>query len=143
MIRLCPVTNNGWETSSESKTSHKEENAPSENENVEIHEDNAEVLRNDQVGSDGDKGQDHSLIQNTLSGVSHIFGMHEETDKESNKEEKIPSTLWKRHQPSPKEDTPSKELSQSSSEEDQPTNKALHDKAQQWARQLDTNFDAW
>ena len=38
----------------------------------------------------------------------------------------------------PQEDTPSKESSESSSEEEQPTNEAW-----QWARQLDTNFDAW
>ena len=38
---------------------------------------------------------------------------------------------------------PSKESSESSSEEEQPTDKALHDKAWQWAWQLDTNFNAW
>ena len=38
---------------------------------------------------------------------------------------------------------PSKESSESSSEEEQPTDKALHDKAWQRARQLDTNFDTW
>ena len=38
---------------------------------------------------------------------------------------------------------PSKDLSGSSPEEEQPTNKALHNKARQRARQLDTNFDAW
>ena len=38
---------------------------------------------------------------------------------------------------------PSKKSSESSSEEEQPTDKALHDKAQQQAWQLDTNFDAW
>ena len=69
--------------------------------------------------------------------------MHEETDAESDKEEKIQSAQRKWHQPSPKEDTPSKELSESSSEEEQPTDETLHDKAQQWAQQLDTNFDAW
>ena len=69
--------------------------------------------------------------------------MHEETDAESDKEEKIQSTWRKQHQPSPKEDTPSKESSESSSKEDQPTDEALHDKAWQWARQLDTNFDTW
>ena len=37
----------------------------------------------------------------------------------------------------------SKELSESSSKEEQPTDEALRDKAWQWARQLDTNFDAW
>ena len=69
--------------------------------------------------------------------------MHEETDAESDKEEKVQSTWWKQCQPSPKEDMPSKESSESSSEEDQPTNEALHDKAQQWAQQLDTNFNTW
>ena len=38
---------------------------------------------------------------------------------------------------------PSKESSESSSEEEQPTDEALHNKARQWAQQLDTNFDAW
>ena len=62
--------------------------------------------------------------------------MHKETDAESD-EEKIQSAQWKRRQPSPKES------SKSSSEEEQPTDEALHKKAWQWARQLDTNFDAW
>ena len=66
--------------------------------------------------------------------------MHEKTDAESDKEEKIQSARWKWCQPSPKEDMPSKESSESSSEEDQPANEALHDKAWQRARQLDTNF---
>ena len=69
--------------------------------------------------------------------------MHEDTVAESDNEEKIQSTQQKWHQPSPKEDTPSKELSESSSEEEQPTDEALRDKARQWAWQLDTNFDAW
>ena len=69
--------------------------------------------------------------------------MHEETDAESDKEEKIPSAQQKWCQSSPKEDTPSKESSKSSSEEEQPTDEALCDKAWQQARQLDTNFDAW
>ena len=38
---------------------------------------------------------------------------------------------------------PSKDSSESSSEEEQPTNDALCNKAQQWAQQLDTNFDVW
>ena len=69
--------------------------------------------------------------------------MHEETDAESNKEEKIQSAQWEWHQPSPKEDTPSKESSESSSEEEQPTNEALHNKAWHRAQQLDRNFNAW
>ena len=38
---------------------------------------------------------------------------------------------------------PPKNLSGASSEEEQPTAKALRDKARQRAQQLDTNFDAW
>ena len=69
--------------------------------------------------------------------------MHKETDAESDTKEKVQSTRQRWRQPSPKEDMPSKESSMSSSEEEQPTDEALYDKAQQWARQLDTNFDAW
>ena len=98
---------------------------PHEDEYMEVHEGNSEVLSNGQAASDGDEGLDHSPIQNTLSGVSHVFGVHEETDIESDHEEKIQSAQWKWHQPSPKEDMPCKELSESSSEEEQPTNKAL------------------
>ena len=104
---------------------------------------NAEVLSDGQAASDGDEGQDHAQIQNTLTGVSHVFSMHEETDAESDTREKIQSIQQKWHQPSPKEDTPSKDSSKSSSEEEQPTDEALCDKAWQWAWQLDTNFDAW
>ena len=120
-----------------------EEDAPCEDEYVEVCEGDAEVLSNGQVASNGNEGLGHSLIQNTFSGVSHIFGTHEETDVESDHKEKIQSAWQKWHQPSPKEDTPSKELGESSLEQEQPTNEALHDKAWQWAQQLDTNFDAW
>ena len=102
-----------------------EEDASHEDEYAEACEGKAEVLSDGQVASDGDEGQDHSPIQNTLSGVSHVFGMHEETDAESDKEKKVQSTQQKWHQPSSKEDTPSKELSESSSEEDWPTDAAL------------------
>ena len=100
-----------------------------------------EVLSDGQVASNGDEGQGHA--QNTLTGVSHIFGTHKETDEESDTEEMIQSTWQKWHQNSPKEDMPSKKSSESSSEEEQPTNEALHDKARQRAQQLDTSFNAW
>ena len=120
-----------------------EEDAPHEDEYAEVCKGDAEVLSDSQAASDGDEGPDHSPIQNTLSGVSHIFGVHEETDVESDHEEKIQSAQQKWHQPSPKEDTPSKESSESSSEEEQPTNEALREKAWQRAWQLDTNFNTW
>ena len=120
-----------------------EEDAPCKDEYVGVSEGDAEVLSNGQVASNGDEGLGHSPIQNTLSSVSHIFGAHEETDVESDHEEKVQSAQWKQHQPSSKKDTPSKESSESSSGEEQPTDKALHDKAWQLAQWLDTNFDAW
>ena len=76
-------------------------------------------------------------------GVSQVFGTHKDTDSESDPREKIQSVWWKQHQPSPKEGTPPKDLSGSSSEEEQPIDEALRDKAWQRAQQLDTNFDAW
>ena len=103
----------------------------------------AELLSDGQAASNGKEGQGHAQIQNTLTGISHVFGTHEETDSESDTGEKIQSIQWKQCQPSPKEDMPSKDLSESSSEEEQPTDEALCDKAKQRARQLDTNFDAW
>ena len=68
-----------------------EEDVPCEDEYAEAHESEAEVLSNGQAASNSNEGQDHSPIGITLSGVSHIFGMHEETDAESDKEEKIQS----------------------------------------------------
>ena len=44
---------------------------------------------------------------------------------------------------SPKEDSPLKESSESSSEEELPTDEALHNEARQKAWLLDTCFDAW
>ena len=118
-----------------------EEDAPYEDEYAEVHEGNAEVLSNGQVASDGDEGLGHSPIQNTLSGVSHIFGAHEGTDVESDHEEKIQSAQQKQHQPSPKEDMPSNELSESSSEEEQPTDEALHDAW--WHKKIATGAAGW
>ena len=121
-----------------------EEDAPHDDEYAEICGDDAEVLTNGQAASDGDEGPGHSPMQNTLSGVSHIFGTHKETDVESDHKEKTPPARQKWHQPSPKEETSSKESKESSSsEEEQPTDEALCDKAQQRARRMDTNFDAW
>ena len=92
------------------------------------------------MASDGKEGQGCPQIQDTLTGISQVFGMHEDTDSESDPGEKIQS-IWP--QPSPKEGMPPKDSSGSSSKEEQPTDEALCDKAQQRAQQLDTNFNAW
>ena len=83
-------------------------------------------------------------LKTSLTGISQVFGTHKNTNSESNPREKIQSVRQNWHQPSPKEDTPSpKELSESSSEEELPTDEALRNEAWQRAQQLDTNFDAW
>ena len=66
------ATNDGQESSSGSKLSHTEEDAPCNDEYVEVCDGNAEVLSDGQAASDGDKGPGHSPIWNTLFGVSHI-----------------------------------------------------------------------
>ena len=84
------TTKDDKESSSGSKHSHAEEDAPHDDEYTEICEDDAEVLGDGQVASYGNEDPGHSPIQKTLSGVSHIFGTHEETDVESDHEEKTP-----------------------------------------------------
>ena len=69
---------------------------PHDDEYTEICEGDAEVLSKGQVASDGDEGPGHSQLQNTLSGVSHVFGTHEETDVESDHEEKTRPAWQKR-----------------------------------------------
>ena len=96
------------------------------------------------MASDGDEGSGCSPPQNTLSGVSHLFGTHEETDVESDHKEETPPTWQKWCQPRPKEETSSHESEESSSsEEEQLTDEALLDECRQRAWRMDTNFDAW
>ena len=137
------VTDSSQESSSESELSHKEEDAPCEDENAEAGKGEVEVSSNGQAASNGEEGQGHPQIQDTLTGISQVFGTHEDTDSESDPREKIQSIQWKWHQPSPNEGMPPMNSSGSSSEEEQPTDEALRDKAQQRAQQLDTNFYAW
>ena len=120
-----------------------EEDVPHDDEHADIRGDDAEVLSNSQVASDGDEGPGCSPIRNTLSGVSQVFGAHEETDVESDYKVKTPPVWQKRRSPSPKEGTSSKESEESSSKEEQPTDEALHNKAWQRVQHMDTNFDAW
>ena len=80
--------------------------------------------------SDGEDGQECPHTQDTLTGISQVFGEHEDTDPESDPGEG-------------REDSPLKESSESSSEEELPSDEALHNEAKQKARLLDTRFDAW
>ena len=138
------TTKDDNESISGSEPSHAKEDTPHDDEHAEIHEGDGEVLGNGQAASDGEEGPGGSPTQNTHSGVSHIFGTHEETDGESVHEEGTPPKRQKWCQPSPKEETSSHESEElSSSEEEQLTDEALYDRCRQWAWYMDTNFDAW
>ena len=133
-----------WQSgSAQSQVTDDGQETSSKDEDAEVGKGNVKVLSYGQVASDGDEGQGRTPIQNTLTGVSHVFGTHKETDAESDNEEKIQSSWQTQCQPSPKENTPSKDSGESSSEEEQLSDEALRDKAWQWAWQLDTNFDVW
>ena len=98
-----------------------------------------EALSNEQEASKSEDKQECPHTQDTLTSVSQLFGEHEDTDPESDSEEKV-QTAWNRqHKDSPKEDS----SESSSSEEEPPTDEALCDEARQKAWQLDTHFDTW
>ena len=80
---------------------------PHKDEDAEAGKGKAEFLSDGQAASNGKEGQGCTQTQNTLTGISHVFGMHKETDAESDTGE-IQSIQKKRRQPSPKEDMPSK-----------------------------------
>ena len=129
--------------SNESKPSHDKGDGAGEDDNTEEDKGGIKTSSDGQVASDGKEGQEHPHTQHTLTGVSQVFGGHEDTDPESDPREKIQSVWQKQHPKSPKEDSPLKESSKSSSEEEPPLNEALHDEARQKAWLLDTHFDAW
>ena len=137
------ATKGGKESSSESEHSHDEEDATGEDENAEADKGGVKTSSDGQVASDGEEGQEHPQTQDTLTGVSQVFSIHEDTDPESNPREKIQPIRRKRHPKSPKEDSPLEASNESSSEEEPLTGEALRNKARQKARQLDTRFDAW
>ena len=137
------ATEGSQESSSESELSHDEEDAPCEDENAEADKGEAETSSDSQVASDGKERQGCPQTQDTLSGISQVFSTHEDTNPESNPREKIQSIWQKWRQPSPKEDSPAKESSESSSEEELPMDEALRNEARQRAWQLDTHFNAW
>ena len=137
------ATKGGKVSSSESELSHDEEDVAGEDENAEADKGGVETSSDRQVPSDGEEGQEHPQTQDTLTGVSQVFGRHEDTDPESDPGEKI-QLIWQKWYPkSPKEDSPLKVSSESSSEEEPPTDKALHDEARQKTQLLDTCFNAW
>ena len=137
------ATEDGQESSSESELPHDEEDTANEDENAVADKGEAETSSDGQVASDGEEGQECPQTQDTLTSISQVFSTHEDTDPESDPKEKIQSTWQKWRQPSPKEDSPPKESSESSLEEEPPTDESLCNEARQKAQQLDTHFNAW
>ena len=129
--------------SSESELSNDEGDGAAEDDNTKEDKGGIETSSDGQVASDSKEGQERSHTQDTLTGISQVFGGHKDTDSELDPREKIQSIQQKWCPESPKEDSPLKESSESSSEEEPPTDEALRDEARQKAWLLDTHFDAW
>ena len=100
------ATEGGKELSSKSELTHNEEDATSEDENTEADEGGVETSSNGQVASDGEEGQEHPQTQDILTGISQVFGTHEDTDPESGPGEKIQSVWQKWHQKAPRRTAP-------------------------------------
>ena len=140
-FHLFPATEDGEVSSSESKSSHDEEDGTAEDGNTGEDKGGIKTSSNGQMASDGEERQEHPHTQDTLTGVSQVFSGHEDRDPESDPGEKIQSIWQKWHPKSPKEDSPLKESSKSSSaEEEPPTDEALHNRARQKAWLLDTRL---
>ena len=138
------ATENGEVSSSESDSSQGEGDGTEEEDNAEAGKRRIETSSDEQEASDGEDQQEHPHTQDTLTGVSQLFSKHEDTDPESDSRKKVQTAWQKQRKDSPKEDSPKKDSSGSlSSEEEPPTDEALHDGARQKVQLLDTCFDAW
>ena len=94
--------------------------------------------------SKGEDKQEHPHTQDTPTGVSQLFGEHEDTNPESDSGEQVQTAWQRQHKDSPKKDSPKKDSSGlPSSEEELPTNEVLCNKASQKAQLLDMCFNAW
>ena len=130
--------------SSESESSQDEGDGTEEEDDAKEDKGGIKTSSDGQEASNSEEQQECPHTQDTLTGISQLFGEHEDADLESDPEEKVQSTQQKQHPKSPKEDSPQKDSSKlSSSKEELPTDKTLHDRARQKAQFLDTRFDAW
>ena len=138
------ATEDGEVSSSKSESSHDEGDGTTEDGNTKEDKGGIETSSDGQVASDDEEGQEHPHTQDTLTGISQVFGGHEHTDPESDPGEKIQSVQQKQCPKSPEEDSPLKESSKLSSSEEEPsTDEALHNGARQKAQLLDMHFEAW
>ena len=135
---------NGDESSGESASSQGEGSNGEEEDNTKVDKGETGALGDEQEASKSEDKKEFPHTQDTLTGVSQLFSEHEDTNPESDSEEKVQTTQKRQCKDSPKEDSPKKDFSESSSsKEELPTNKALCDKVRQKVQQLDMCFDAW
>ena len=85
------ATKGGEESSSKSEHSHDEEDATSEDENTKADKGGVETSSYGQVASGGEEGQACPQTQDTLTGISQVFGTHKDIDPESDPRKKIQS----------------------------------------------------
>ena len=86
------ATEDGKVSSSESESSYSEGDGVAEDGNAGEDKGGIETCSDGQVASGGKEGQEHPYTQDTLTGISQVFGGHEDTDPESDPREKIQST---------------------------------------------------
>ena len=68
---------------SKSELSHDEEDITGEDENAKADKGGVKTSSDGQVALYGKEGQEHPHTQDTLTGISQVFGTHEDTDPES------------------------------------------------------------
>ena len=78
-------------SSSESKSSHDEADGAEEDDNTKEDKGRFETSSDGQMASDGEEGQECPHTQDTLTGISQVFGEHKDIDPESEPGEKIQS----------------------------------------------------
>ena len=87
------ATEDGEVSSSEPESSHNEGDDTEEDDNAKEDKGGIETSSDGQVVSNGEEGQECPNTQDTLNGVSQVFGEHEDTDPELEPGEKIQS-VW-------------------------------------------------
>ena len=86
-------------SSSESDSSQGEGVGTEEEDNAKAGKSEIETSGNEQEVSEGEDQQEHPHTQDTLTGVSQLFGEHKDTDPESNSGEKAHSESTARTAP--------------------------------------------
>ena len=87
------ATEDGEVLSSESKSSQDKGDGTEEDDNTEEDKGGIETSGDRQVASDGEERQECPHTQDTLTGISQVFGEHEDTYPESDPGEKVQS-IW-------------------------------------------------